>query len=242
VASSERDYRSSHLSKGADYDRDLQVGDFNTYMAEAERRILDRIVPSLFPDGVPRYLDFACGTGRITSQIEQFADESYGIDVSDSMMKQARSRCAKTTFITQDITQSAVEIPEVDLVTAFRFFGNAEDELRSDVLSGLAGLIKRDGYLVLNNHRNPKSLHGRLRHFKGDQIDIDLSPTKLEHLLNQHGFKIRSSHGIGVWLVMHRLYKPRILASPLATALELLSRIPGAAPLCPDAVIVAQRV
>ena len=58
------DYRSSHLQKsGEDYDRELERGDFDTYMAVHEAELLESIVKRLYPRGVPRYLDFACGSG-----------------------------------------------------------------------------------------------------------------------------------------------------------------------------------
>jgi hypothetical protein len=50
------DYRSSHLSKGEVYDGELSRGDFDTYMTGQEQHLLARVVPLLFPGGVPRYL------------------------------------------------------------------------------------------------------------------------------------------------------------------------------------------
>ena len=139
-------YHESHTQKGADYDRDiLEAGNFDTYMAQRETKVLRSVVPKLFPDGVPRYLDFACGTGRVTSVVEQLAQDSNGLDIPDSMLVEARQKCSKTTFISGDIIRESLDIAPVDLVTAFRFFGNAEDELRNSVLSKLSDLVKPGG-------------------------------------------------------------------------------------------------
>src|SRR3954454_9558254 len=104
------DYRHSHLAKGEDYDRDLSRGDFDTYMTAREREILARIVPRLFPGGVPRYLDFACGTGRITQMMEALSAESFAVNISEAMMDQARRKCARTTFLLRDVTREEAGI------------------------------------------------------------------------------------------------------------------------------------
>ncbi|NKC10833.1 MAG: methyltransferase domain-containing protein [Gammaproteobacteria bacterium] len=99
------DYRGSYLHKGADYGSDLSAGDINTYMTHCENRLLRKLVPRLFPERVPRYLDFACGTGRVTQVTEPMAMQSLGVDVSPNMLEQARQRCPSTQFFQIDITQ-----------------------------------------------------------------------------------------------------------------------------------------
>ena len=39
-----------------------------------------------------------------------------------------------------------------DLVTSFRFFGNAQDELRSSALAAINRHLRPQGYLIINNH------------------------------------------------------------------------------------------
>ena len=80
------DYRRSHLQKGSDYDAALATTPFDRYMARQEARMAQAVVDRLFPKGVPRYLDFACGTGRIISLLEGRADKVYGVDVSPTML------------------------------------------------------------------------------------------------------------------------------------------------------------
>jgi ubiquinone/menaquinone biosynthesis C-methylase UbiE len=235
------DYRNSHLAKGEDYDSDLSQGNFNTYMTLREYVLLDRIVGNLFKDSIPRYLDFACGTGRITSHIAPKAGKSYGVDLSPSMQEVAREKCPDTEFILQDITTKPLEVEPVDLVTAFRFFGNAQDELRKQALAALNPLVKPGGYLVFSNHRNPWSIHNLLLRMTGNEIDVDLSYKKVSNLLNEAGFKIKRTYGIGAWFVMHRMNTPAIMNSSIAKMLEPLSLLRPLGPFSPDAIIVAQK-
>lgn len=235
------DYRKSHLDKGDEYDASLAAGDFDAYMTERESAILRALIPRLFPAGVPRYLDFACGTGRITSVIEPYARDSNGVDVSESMLAHARRRCTRSTFTVRDITRNPPTAGTFDLITAFRFFGNAQHELRREVLTALHQLLATDGYLVINNHRNPWSGQSLLAAVRREPIDVDLSPRKLGALFRETGFRIERMYGIGLWVVRHKFSTRAVLESRVGAALEPLSKLPGAALFCPDAVIVARK-
>ena len=236
------DYRHSHLGKGEDYDLDLSRGGFDSYMADQESKLLSGIVPTLFPGGVRRYLDFACGTGRVTRILEPLADESYGVDVSETMVGQARRKCSRTTFVIGDITRGHLGLQPMNLVSAFRFFGNAQHELRRAVLRTLRGLVAPGGYLIINNHRNPWSLHNLLLCLKGEKQPVDLSYAKLRRLLDESGFRLVSVYGIGLWVFCYRLSQPAMLQSRLARFLEPMSKSTLMTPFCPDMVAVARRV
>lgn len=210
-------------------------------MTDREIRILQEVVPTLFPNGIDRYLDFACGTGRITQVVSQMAHQCIGLDVSENMVEEARAKCPSADFIIGDITKDAIAIEPVDAVTAFRFFGNAQDELRASVLKGLRRIIKPGGVLIVNNHRNPGSLHARLMRLKGERPETDLSHDKLARLFVENDFQVERTIGIGLWVVMHRL-RVDTMKRTLLQNLEPLSRLPLASTLCPDAVIIARAV
>ena len=235
------DYRTSHQKKGKDYDQDLSKGDFNTYMKQRELIILSSVIPALFPGKISRYLDFACGTGRITSFLENFAVKSYGVDLSEEMIELARQKCKRTNLILKDITKDNLELEPVHLITAFRFFGNAQDELRKGVLQALSKLLVSQGFLIFNNHRNPNSLKLMLERLTGGNDPADLSYSKMKNYLSNTGFKIVRSYGVGFWLINYRLDRSNIFRSKIVRAIEPMSLIPGVAPFCPDAVIVAQK-
>jgi len=235
-------YRESHQGKSSNYDRDLQEGAFDAFMAAREERFLQQSIPVLFPQGVPHYLDFACGTGRITSVVETFTQRSFGVDVSESMQAVAKSKCKKTTFFLHDMTVASLDIEPVQLVTAFRFFGNAENELRISALNCIGRHMAGGGYLILNNHRNPSSVYIRLETSRGGKDPADLSPSKLDGLLKQAGFSVETLFGLGLWFVHHRLNRKAVCQSGLISLIDPISRISGFYRYCPDYIVVARKI
>jgi SAM-dependent methyltransferase len=234
-------YRDSHLGKGADYDRALAHDPLDAYMARRERAIVLALLPQLQQAGVRRALDFACGTGRMTQLLDGAAEACFGVDVSESMVAQARAKCPHTRFFVQDILEQPLPIAPVQLVTAFRFFGNAEDGLRVRALQAIYRSLAPGGYLLLNDHENPWALQQLLRRLMGERPRADLHHWKLRRLLRGAGFSVRRTFGIGLWIYRAKLQRPDVLNSRWTDALELLSGIPVLNRLCPDAVILAQR-
>jgi len=237
------DYRNSHLSKGASYDETIFASPFDAYMDKWEGHHLGNILQELFPINIPRYLDFACGTGRITQRIAPIASESYGVDISESMLGKARGKCPDTTFVCADLTQNDVDIGEFDLVTSFRFFGNAQDDLREAALAAINRHLRPGGYLIINSHRNPNTLAGFVHKFtgKGDE-ELTLSYAKLKGLLDRHGFEIVARQPIGFWIFRDKLANPAMLDSGLATKLEHIFRFSWLAPWAPDCLLVIRKI
>src|SRR5207302_715374 len=162
-------YRDSHVGKGADYDLALARDPFDAYMARREREIVLALLARLQRAGVRRSLDFACGTGRITQLLDGVVEACFAVDVSDSMVAPARAKCPRTQFFIQDIIDRPLPIAPVQLVTAFRFFGNAEDSLRARALQAIHRCLVPGGYLLLNDHENPWTVQRLARRLVGDR-------------------------------------------------------------------------
>ena len=235
-------YRDSHLEKGNDYDIDLEQFPMDHYMADAEARILSKLVPRLFPNGVNNYLDFAGGTGRVTRLVEAFASESTAIDISESMQSVAKRKCKKTHFILADITKEPIELEPFELVTAFRFFGNAEESLRESVLRVLSSMIIKDGYLIFNNHRNPLAIRELLLRFRGEQSNLTLNPFAFRRLLKKYNFKIVQTIGIATWVIRAKYEQKEYLTSKVANILEYISCLPGISIVSPDSIVIAKKL
>ncbi len=150
-------YIDSHkyTGKGAEYEQHYQTQAWDRFLWSREQEILLKILETYFAYGEINLLDFACGTGRITSLLENHVTTSTGIDVSESMLKIARKKLKRTEIIEEDITAENILKPrKFNLITAFRFFLNAEPELRIKVMKALAELLTDDGILIFNNHHN----------------------------------------------------------------------------------------
>ena len=102
------------------------------------------------------YMDFAAGTGRVISMLEDKVDSATGIEISEAMITVAKKKLSKARMICTDITAPDAEIEgRYDLITAFRFVLNAEPSLRLAALRALAARLKDEtSCIVFNNHGN----------------------------------------------------------------------------------------
>lgn len=243
AGAAERDYRASHLAKGSRYDAYLSESPFDAYMSAWERRHLPAVVKRFFPSGIDRYLDFACGTGRITEQIAPMARQSTAVDISQTMADEARKKCPQTRFFVGDLTQQNPDLGQFDLVSSFRFFGNAQDELRRSALQAIVQRIAPGGHLLINSHRNPRALYAVFERLTGGTaLTMDLHLPKLRDLLANHGLRIVFMQPIAAWM-----YRSGIMLSTKAdapTALKNEARFSRSlwAAIAPDTIVVAQKL
>jgi len=195
------DYRKSHTKegKGENYDKSFDTSDYRQFVMRWEKSVLQKITSEIV-ERTENYLDFACGTGRITRLNEDNFTNSFGIDISGTMLQEAENKLKKTKLIHQDITKNnPFETNQMDYITSFRFFLNAEPRLRSDVLEQLFKILNPKGYFVFNIHNNKtifsqtisilailkKKLEGK---YFIPQNSFSISDTR--KLLKQHNFKI----------------------------------------------------
>jgi SAM-dependent methyltransferase len=235
------DYRSIHLQRGGSYDSALASSPFDAYMAQLEKSYVTETIPKLFPGRPPRCLDFACGTGRITQDLVSLCSETVGVDISPTMLDEARLKCPSARFVQTDLTKDEADLGQFDLITSFRFFGNAQQELRSAVLVKLNRLLRTNGYLIINSHRNPHSIAAMLKKVAGIDHGFDLSYFKLKRLLGEFGFDIERRRPIGAWMI-----RSRLMASDPSAArsrqLEANWQHPSLSIIAPDTIVVAKKV
>lgn len=146
-------------STADEYDRLYDPRSYATILWQIERQQLAMVIEELrrTHDSIC-YLDFAAGTGRIISFVEEYVDESVGIEISPDMATRARSKLRKSRIICMDITKGSKIEGRYDLITAFRFVLNAESELRHSALKALAARLRDNtSLLVFNNHGNTLS-------------------------------------------------------------------------------------
>jgi SAM-dependent methyltransferase len=147
-------------------------------------------------------LDFACGTGRITSLLEPVFGRVTGLDISSDMLAEARSKCPSSEFVHGDLTVDETLVGEFDVVTSFRFFPNAEAGLRVRAMEVLTQHVKPGGTMIVNNHQNACSLLGRIRSFSPGSRREFMKPDELPSLLERFGLQVERTIGfafIPVW-------------------------------------------
>ena len=191
---------------------------------EIEQRILDRVFERHLHPPPSRAVDFACGTGRVLQYLEGRVNETIGIDVSAQMLALARPRCSRSQLVQHDVTVTPlVDLPHpIHLVTAFRFFLNAEPNLRRDGLAWMRSVLRPNGVLVANFHLNPASLRGRYLRMRwaGRQRVPMLAPRAADEMLAAAGFDVLARYGYEY--LPYRREGTRLWAPALRRRLEML--------------------
>ena len=224
-------YRMSHQAAAARtaYDKTFEVGYYAALWRKIEKPLLESILRPL--GGRERTsLDFACGTGRITRVAAMFFGTVVGVDVSEAMLM-----CAT---VPENVTLYCIDITRLslaetfDVVTAFRFFLNAEDTLRREALRAIHRHLHAEGVLVCNIHLNatsPIGLISRGLNWAYPSTPRNtLSLAQFSKVLTEEGFEIVDSRSYGYLPRPGRLF-PRIcqvLVEPFEKACRKL-RVPG---------------
>jgi SAM-dependent methyltransferase len=186
-------YTISHFKKGDDYHNRFDSFPGRRHLFSLEKEVVFREA-----SGFIDHLDFACGTGRWLSLPN--TQNSYGVDVSESMLKTARrnspdSKIFKFNFKELDELKGL----SFDLITAFRFFPNADLELRRDAMRYIADKLNHNGTLILNNHRNFWSLpYIFFRFLFLGFWQAGMSHKQVVDLLEGSGLRVVKSYSLGI--------------------------------------------
>jgi predicted TPR repeat methyltransferase len=222
------DYRLSHAGNGSwsdGYDDKLfSPGSYDFHVWQQEKRLLTELIGK-WVHRRHRYLDFACGTGRILAHVEPHFAMSVGLDISWSMLTQARSKIRNAILVCGDATR----VPELlsgtfDCITAWRFFLNAQPELREQAMAFLASkLASAESVLMFNVHGNRHSSRCfmiALNRLRGQRHNT-MSFAEVQELVERHGLEIVEWHGVnfldkafyncmpnGLWRIIETLLSP----------------------------------
>lgn len=204
ISAEQPDYTESHknIKQALNYEYNLYADDtYDSCMWKIEKEFLSKEISSI-KKGEIKYLDFACGTGRVLSFVEQFTTKSTGIDVSKNMLNIAKNKLKKSQLINCDLTEDdIIEDKRYDLITSFRFFLNAQEDLRKKIMSLLSKKLTNDGLFIFNIHGNTSSYHllavvlGKLGI---KQVELNhLSYFKTLNLIKNSNLKLIKVYGVG---------------------------------------------
>lgn len=213
------DYTVSHLAKGPEYHEGFRRLPGRRLVWRAERAFLEGFARRAGPFDV--VLDFAGGTGRIAGVLEPHCATAIVLDVSETMLAVARAHLRKARIVCEDFRDAGpfMRGGTADVVTAFRFFPNAEADLREQAMAFVAGALRRGGHLVCNNHRNFWSVPyvcGRL--VLSRRYTAGMTHAAMVRLAARHGLSLVGTHSVGIipqseraaalpWRVVERIEK-----------------------------------
>jgi SAM-dependent methyltransferase len=205
LASNLESYVESHQApgKGEAYDAYYAADPEMRCLWQQEQRVLLRILREFYSTQPAHLLDFACGTGRIAGCLENQVASSSAVDVSETMLAQARKKLARTRLLRINLLETC-PFPKASftLITAFRFFLNAEPSLRTAAVRALQPLLAEGGCFVFNIHQNSDSFYYRLTRFycrmRNWGTVQTLSLAECERLLEPVGLRLCRVYPVGL--------------------------------------------
>ncbi len=220
-------YRESHKEegKGREYHESFSSYPHRAMLWGIEKKCLKKIIKKYFYEYDEfTSLDFACGTGRVLELVSDYVKEPVGLDVSSTMLEVAKDNVKSAEIILADITrENVLDGVTFDLITAFRFFPNAEDVLRNDVLSALVEHLAEDGVLVFNNHRNQSSIAMKILRILNKGNTNGMSIAEVNQLLRAYGLVIVEKYPLAILpLTDKHMLKPQWLAEFIEKILVVL--------------------
>lgn len=176
---------------------------YDSFIWSIQKKKVLAILESINPSNDEReHLDFACGTGRVLSTIETMTAKSTGVDISPQMISRAQERVKHAKLVVGDILEDPRIIDShYDLITAFRFFLNAEPFLRTKIMGTLASRLRDSkSRLIFNIQGNRNSLRhfSIARRIKRGEIQNEMSIGEVTQLVEQAGMEVTEWYGIGV--------------------------------------------
>jgi len=187
-------------------------------------------------------LDFACGTGRITNVAADYFGQVVGVDVSSTMLMRARD--AHNVRLRQmDITREPLG-ETFDVITAFRFFLNAEQQLREEALEAMRKHLNPAGRLVCNiqmNATSPIGVASRLANrLPGSEVRNTMSADELTALLKSAGLIVEHVTGYG-YLPRPGNLLPRVCEAFITPAERIASALRTPARFAQQLLFVAKK-
>jgi len=138
-----------------------------------------------------RFLDLACGTGRLTRGVSLRGIDVVSADYSQEMIDAACEKCRqeniKAHFVKEDAFNLSFPENHFDAVFTMRFIRHFEYDKRQELYEQIHRVLKDDGFLIFEvlNERVDTQAHERHAH------DETYTLEAITEELRKNGFEIR---------------------------------------------------
>ena len=191
-----KDYTTSHFNKGEDYHLRFENLPGRKNIWNLEKKIINNFLSN---KKLHNQLDFASGTGRIAKFLENRIDSQHLLDSSKKMLDYSKTifDLNKTTFTHEDFTKIKLN-KKFDLITAFRFFPNAEPFLRKSAMSFISDHLNENGILIFNNHKNFWSIPFLIERMTFRSNGFGMTHKEIKELVKINNLKIYQYKSVGL--------------------------------------------
>lgn len=131
--------------------------------------VLETIRTSVDPNFSPSSaLDFGCGVGRCSIPLARVCQSVVGVDVSESMLQEARRNCKERSILNLELVQSDDELSSVsdsfDLIHSFLVFQHIPPRRGERIFARLIELLSGDGVAAVQfvYHRSDPAVVRRM--------------------------------------------------------------------------------
>ncbi len=116
--------------------------------------LFETIRKSIDPKFLPsKALDFGCGVGRCAIPLAQICDEVVGVDISDSMLKEASKNSLKNLIKNLELVRSDDSLSSVsgrfDFIHSFSTFQHISEKRGQKIFKRLIDLLSDNGVAAL---------------------------------------------------------------------------------------------
>lgn len=130
-----------------------------------------QVLNTILPDkraGFNSVLDFGCGTGRLVIPFSKISNHVTGVDISGSMLQEARANAEKFGLSNIELIESGslsvLEGREFDLVHSFIVLQHIPADAGYKLIESLISLIKKGGCGMIHiTYSNEKSFTGNIK-------------------------------------------------------------------------------
>lgn len=134
--------------------------------AEHCRRVLDLIHRHIQPGFAPRkILDYGCGVGRLAVPFARMADTVTGVDISPSMLAEARQSCDArrlTNVSFHTVADLDTLAPDFDLAHSFIVFQHIPPRQGETLFARILNLLRPGGLAAIHVPCRTASLKARI--------------------------------------------------------------------------------
>jgi ubiquinone/menaquinone biosynthesis C-methylase UbiE len=210
-----KDYSLRKISES--YEKNRFSGEGGRYVSSVERLFLHDMIMN----SKGKFLDLACGTGRVAKFIDMNGQDVVGVDLSLEMLLQAKASMS-APMLQGDVFSLPFVNSAFDIVIAYRLFYFI-DNLQAFL--GEVNRVLKDGGIFVFNACNSYSTRGILnlffRLFNADRGIRLTTHSKVRHVLDCCGFEtLEDRQEFSLPLNSYRLYSGRLL-----TLVQHLDRI-----------------